>query len=190
VALRLDPDSYEVNKSAARLNFRKRNIEDAARYFERATELMETDFNSPLMLMTCYRALDKPQDTQRAARIALARSEKTLAQDQNNGAAIASGADALALLGEKERATDWINRALLIDPDNMNMRYNFACTLVTQLKDFDTALEMLAPVFAKWNVGFLKHAKADPDLDDIRDDPRFKAMLAAAEARVAAEGSA
>lgn len=73
-----------------------------------------------------------------------------------------------------------------IDPDNMNMRYNFACTLVTQLRDVDAALSMLGPVFARWNVGFLKHAQVDPDLDAIRDDPRFKAMLAAAEARVAA----
>jgi adenylate cyclase len=123
----------------------------------------------------------------RVARIALSRAEKTLSQDQNNGAAVASGADALAALGEKERASDWITRALLIDPDNMNMRYNFACTLVTQLRDFDAALAMLGPVFARWNVGFLKHAQVDPDLDAIRDDPRFKAMLAAAEVRVAAK---
>ncbi len=188
VALKLDPESYEVNKSAARLSFRQRAVEDAARYFEKATALMETDFNSPLMLMTCYRALGNTGDMVRVARVALARAEKTLTQDQNNGAAVASGADALAALGEKERASDWITRALLIDPDNMNMRYNFACTLVTQLQDFDAALDMLGPVFARWNVGFLKHAKVDPDLDRIRDDPRFKAMLAAAEARVAADG--
>jgi adenylate cyclase len=186
-ALRLDAESYEVNKSAARLSFRQRAVEDAARYFEKATALMETDFNSPLMLMTCYRAQGNSNDMLRVARIALSRAEKTLSQDQNNGAAVASGADALAALGEKERASDWITRALLIDPDNMNMRYNFACTLVTQLRDFDAALAMLGPVFARWNVGFLKHAQVDPDLDAIRDDPRFKAMLAAAEVRVAAK---
>jgi hypothetical protein len=31
------------------------------------------------------------------------------------------------------------------------------------------------------------HVKVDPDLDSLRDDARFKAMVAAAEARVARE---
>ena len=56
--------------------------------------------------------------------IALARAEKILAQDSNNGAAIGYGVVALAGLRETERAREWINRALLIEPDNMNMRYN------------------------------------------------------------------
>ena len=98
-----------------------------------------------------------------------------------------AGVDALAAQGDAVRAKDWMNRALLIDPDNLNMRYNFACTLITQLRDFDMALEMLGPVFAKWNSGFLKHAKVDPDLDALRDDPRYKTMLAEAEARLARE---
>ena len=106
---------------------------------------------------------------------------------------MAYGAVALAALGEAERAKEWMNRALLIDPDNMNARYNFACTLATYLKDPDAALELLGPVFETVATGFLNHAKADPDLDPLRDDPRFKAMIAAAEARLAAasgEGSA
>ncbi|MGD0144802.1 MAG: adenylate/guanylate cyclase domain-containing protein, partial [Rhizomicrobium sp.] len=190
VALRLDAESYEVNKSAARLSFRQRDMVDAARYFEKAAALMETDWNSALMLITCYNAIGDKDALVRAARLTLARAEKTLMLDQNNGAAMAAGTNALAVLGERDRAKDWVSRALLIDPDNMNMRYNFACVFVTQLKDTDSALEMLGPVFATWNTGFLKHAKADPDLDPIRDDPRFKAMLAAAEIRVAAEGEA
>jgi hypothetical protein len=31
---------------------------------------------------------------------------------------------------------------------------------------------------------FLPYAKADPDLDFLRDDPRYQAMVAAAEARL------
>jgi hypothetical protein len=43
---------------------------------------------------------------------------------------------------------------------------------------------MLEPSFAMFPPGLVKHAKVDPDLDPIRDEPRFKAMLAKAEARL------
>jgi adenylate cyclase len=186
IALRLDPESYEVNRSAAYLRFRQQRLDDAIRYYEKAMTLMETDLNSGSMLLTCYTAVGNSQAALRVAQITLSRTEKILAQDPNNAAAMAYGANALAELGESERAKDWIGRALLIDPDNMNARYNFACALTTHFKDKDAALELLRPVFAKLAIGFLNHAKADPDLDLLRDDPRFKAMVAAAEVRLAA----
>ena len=76
-------------------------------------------------------------------------------------------------------------RALLIDPDNMNMRYNFACAAAIDLKETESALELIAPFLATVSIDFLNHAKTDPDLDPLRNDPRFKAMIAAAEARLA-----
>ena len=36
------------------------------------------------------------------------------------------------------------------------------------------------------NTGQMLHVAADPDLDPLRDDPRFQAMLAEAQARIAA----
>jgi adenylate cyclase len=128
-ALALDPESYEAHRSAARLRFRQHRMEDAVRHYEKATALMETDVTSPAMLITCYESLGRKADAVQASQTVLARATKALAQDQNNGAILAYGAVALFTLGERDRAREWTDRAMLIEPDNMNMRYNFACGL-------------------------------------------------------------
>ena len=187
IALRLNPESYEVNRAAAYLRFRQQRLDEAIRYYQKSMALMETDFHSGSMLLTCYTAVRNSQAALRIARITLARVEQMLAQDPNNATAMGSGALALGVLGQGERAKEWINRALLIDPDNMNARYNFACSLTSLFKepDVDAALELLGPVFETLAAGFLDHTKVDPDLDPLREHPRFKAMVAAAEARLA-----
>jgi adenylate cyclase len=141
------------------------------------------------MLLTCYTALKNSEAAKRVARLTLSRTEKTLAQDPNNGTAMAYGAICLAALGESERAKDWIGRALLIDPDNMNARYNFACSMTNYLNEPDAAIELLGPVFESMAIAWLNHAKADPDLEPLRDDARFRAMVAAAETRLRASGA-
>jgi adenylate cyclase len=186
VALRLDPESYEVNRAAAYLRFRQQRLQDATRHFEKAQSLMETDVSSPNMLIGCYTALGDREAARRAAQVTLARAQKTLSQDPSNGAAMGFCCNALALLGQAESAKGWMSRALLIEPDNTNMRYNFACTLACQLSDKDGAIDLLGPLFERISIGLLNHAKADPDLDSVRDDPRFRAMVATAEARLAA----
>jgi adenylate cyclase len=186
IALRQDPESFEVNKAAALLHFGQRRYGDAISHWEKAITLMETDFASAGLLITCYTAIGNREAALNAAHITLDRAEKVLGQDRNNGAAMGHGSIALSVLGKTERAKDWMHRALLVDPDNMDMRYNFACALAIHLKETDAALDLLAPVFAGVSAGFINYAKIDPDLDFLRDDPRFKAMLAAADARLAA----
>jgi adenylate cyclase len=138
------------------------------------------------MLITCYTALGDRESLRRVAQITLERAQRTLAQDPSNGAAMAFCFNGLAALGQSESAKGWMSRALLIEPDNANMRYNFACALACQLRDADAAIELLAPLFERISIGLLNHAKADPDLDSLREIPRFQAMVAAAEARHAA----
>ena len=185
IALGLDVESYEVNRSAGRLHYQLQKYAEAARFYEKAVALMEADINSAAMLVSCYTAMDDAAAVHRTAELTLRRTEAILERDPNNSVVTAYSVDALAALGENERAKARMERALLIDPDNFNMRYNFACMLAVRLKDREAALEVLEPLFEIISGSFLGYAKADPDLESLQTDPRWQAMVAGAEARLA-----
>jgi len=84
-----------------------------------------------------------PENARRAALIALARAERILTQDQNNGAAMAMQSVRSPSSGGRTRPG--VDQSRAADrSDNMNMRYNFACSL-TVLKQTEAALELLGP---------------------------------------------
>ena len=184
-AFRLDPESWEVNREAARLTFRQGRIGEAIPYFEKAASLMQNDWHNPLMLITCYQGVGDAAGLQKAALLTVERAESAIAKDPSNASALAAGANALAILGESHRARDWIDRALLLEPDNLMMRYNLACALAAHLKDNDRAVDVLQPYFEGMpSPTPIKHLGVDPDLDSVRNDPRFKSMLAATKQRL------
>ena len=185
IALRLDPESWEVNREAARLIFREGRIADAIPFFEKASSLMDADWHNPSMLVCCFHGTGDADQLRRAAQMTLERTEKAIAKDPASAPALAAGANALAALGEDQRAKDWINRALLLDPDNILMRYNLACSLAQELKDYDRAIEVIEPYFGRTvSATQIRHADSDPDLDGIRNDPRFKQMVSGAKDRL------
>jgi adenylate cyclase len=188
-ALRLDADSADVHREAGRLAMHQRRLRDAAAHFEKSFELVETDISSGGMLITCYTALGDAAGLRRIAQRTLERAERAVAKDADNGSAMAAMFSALLTLGETERAREWARRAVLIDPDNLGMRYNLACDLVVSIREFDMALDMLRPVCLSGGREQIAWLKSDPDMDPLRDDPRFKALIEDAERRLAAVGA-
>jgi adenylate cyclase len=165
--------------------FRHGHIREAVPFFAKAASLMDMDFNDPAMLVTCFNALGDKAEAQKAAKTTLDRAERTIAKDPTNCSALAMGASALTAFGERDRALDWVGRALLLDPDNLMVRYNLACALALELDDPEGAIEAIGPFFAKVTSNTLiRHSEADPDLEPIRDDPRFRDMLASAKQRL------
>ena len=76
----------------------------------------------------------------------------------------------------------------LVVSENLSMRYNFACALIMQFDDHDAALDALQPYFDLVRSPIhVKHLEADPDMDALRDDPRFKEMVAKTRERLGME---
>jgi len=184
-ALAGNPDSWEVNREAARMLFREGRTAESIPYFEKASALVSSDYYNPALLMCCYEATGNLDGRNRAAKLSFERAERALATEPTNGSAIANGAYALAVLGEVDRSREWIERGLLLDPDNLAMRYNLACTLTVALHDDEAALDVLQHYFEIVNTAAqVKHTEADPDFVRIRETSRFQAMLAATKNRL------
>ena len=184
-ALRGNPESWEVNREAARMLFREGRIAESIPYFEKASAQVTSDYYNPALLMCCYEAIGDTEGRKRAAKLAFERAERALAAEPTNGSAIANGAYSLAVLGEDDRAREWIERGLLLDPENLAMRYNLACVLTVVLHDDEAALDVIQPYFERVNTAQqIKHTEADPDFIRIRDKPRFQEMLAATKTRL------
>jgi adenylate cyclase len=185
IALDLAPDLWEANNEAALLYYWGNRFPEAAHYYENCARLIEGDRHSLEMLMSIYAALDDTVRLRSAAERLLEASETAIAENPNQAAPFGSGSNALAMLGDIDRAKEWIDRALLIEPDNLNIRYNFVCTLLRSADNVEVALDHLDYVFARSVGSIVRRADLDPDLEPVRDHPRFKKIYAAAMERIA-----
>jgi adenylate cyclase len=159
-------------------------MEESIACYAKAAALAEADYLSAGMMMVGYQVLGEAGKSVEAALMTRERTEKVIAVEPDNGSAMGYLVTSLIILGEVDSAKAWMQRALLLDPDNMKMRYNFCCDLVL-LEEHEAALDMLAPIVQSMTREHLNWMNADPDLDPIRETARFRAILAEAEAVVA-----
>ena len=148
---------------------------------------MESDVHAWARLVTLYHALGNVPAKKVAAESTIEQAEKVLASDPRNGSALSFGAGAYAAIGQLDRAREWGERAALLDPDNLSMRYNFACALAAFGADKEGALRQLERSLTNAGAFHVTMVEADPDLDSLRYDPRFRAMIDRAKKRLGIE---
>jgi adenylate cyclase len=185
-ALELGPDDFRTHIARAHMYFNDGRMREAADFYERATELSDTTCVAPGLLASICTSLGEHERARRAAQQGVARAEKIITREPDNCTTMSWLVAGLTILGETDRAREWMNRALILEPENVNMRYNFACCIAVDPNQHEQALELLEASFTQSDDSQIKWMKADPDLNPLRHYPRFKEMMAAAEARVAA----
>ena len=183
-ALQLDPNHFEANLFCARRWARFGEFERALPYFMRATEVQPDDCQAPFLLDQALRALGRKEEGLSYADMGLKRAEEALRKFPESSRPAQLGATTLASMGEFDEAKLWMERALSIDPDDPHIGYNAAC-MWALIGDFDRAfdyLERWANHSGMENRDWMLH---DPDLDRIRDHPRYSRFLEMLNARIA-----
>jgi Flp pilus assembly protein TadD len=122
-----------------------------------------------------YHGLGRPNEAAATERRALQLVEKHIDSHPDDPRALYLGAGIIARLGEQTRSYEWARRALAIDPEETSILYNVACVYALLGRTQD-ALNCLEKVM-EHGTFYKNWAAKDSDLDSVRSDPRFQALL-------------
>ena len=180
-AMRLNPRLWETAFFYARCKFAQGDMEGAAALFRKAAELDPGDYSSVILLSTCLRGLGRWDEELEACRRGLERIEQSLKVKPNDARALYLGAGAQLKLNNRELSAAWAQRALDVDPEESTTLYNIAC-VYSLMGERDRALEVLEKVVKK-GFGSKDWFENDPDFASLREEPRFRQILAELAAR-------
>jgi serine/threonine protein kinase/tetratricopeptide (TPR) repeat protein len=174
-AIRLDPKLYEAYYFYARTAFQSGNLTKAAQLYEQASQLNPDDYQAVSLLVSVYHGLGREAEAEATERRALQLTEKHIEIHPDDPRALYLGATILVRTGDHAKGLEWAARALAIDPDESSILYNVACVYAL-LGRTEEALVCLKKV-TEQGTFYKNWAAKDSDLDSLRNDPRFHALL-------------
>jgi serine/threonine protein kinase len=173
-AMELDPKQYEARYFYARTCFQQGRFEQAAQLFEAAAQARE-DYQSRFFAAQSYAAMGREAEAESAYRRAMDVATQHLELNPDDPRAATMVAVSYCRLGEPEKGLEWAERATAIDPEDAGVRYNVAC-LYSLEGETEKAVACLEEAVERGfgNASWIEH---DPDLDPVRDHPRFAVLL-------------
>jgi serine/threonine protein kinase/Flp pilus assembly protein TadD len=172
-AMRMDPGQTQTAYLYGRACFQRGELAQAARLFEKACRGRDHHEACYFAAQT-YTALGNNDAALGAYRLALRAVEKHVQLNPDDARAFTIGAVSLCRLGERQAGLEWAERSIAIDPNDAGIQYNVACLFALEGEKTRAIQSLEAAVRA----GFAHRdwVEKDPDLDSVRDDPRFKEL--------------
>jgi adenylate cyclase len=149
---------------------------EAARAYEKASEVDRNSYTAVAMLWDCRKTLGDEAGAQRLTGELLARIEKAVQLYPDDAAAYALGCHALHYLGLKERALEWAERAIAIDPEDNLSHYNVACFL-SAIGAVEKAIDTLEYCVPRLTLQQLHWMAQDVDMNPLRDHSRYQTLI-------------
>jgi len=173
-AIALNPLLFQARYFHARACFQDGRMEEAAAEFREAARIRE-DYQAAFLAAQSLEALGRTDEARVGLTEALRVVEKHMELNPDDPRAATMRAVSLFRLGRPQEGLRWAGTALEIDPNDAGVRYNVACLYSLEGRT-DDAIRCLTEAVDR---GF--HNKEwfenDPDLDPIRDDPRFRRLI-------------
>ena len=174
-AIKEDPTLFEAYYLYGRALFESGDVEKAVKMFEKAQAARPDDFESRVLWAQALTELGSRDEARRANEVAVESIEKHLELNPDEARAYSLGASVLIRLGQTDRSKQWTQQAMTLAPNDPLVLYNAACNFAL-LGETNHALDRLeSAIEAGVSVGdWIKH---DPDVDSLRDHPRFQAIM-------------
>jgi adenylate cyclase len=174
-ALSLDPSSYEANYFYARDLFSAGRAGQAVAYYEAAERLRPDEYQPPCMLAGALYALGRRDQADIAAARAIRVIDARLAERPDDVRALHLGAVLAGRSGKRERALQYVDRAMKLRPHEFATDYNVACAYaVLEMREEALAALDRALQHGRGDLGWIEH---DPDFEGLRGEPRFEAIV-------------
>jgi serine/threonine protein kinase/Flp pilus assembly protein TadD len=174
-AMKLEPKLFEAAYWYGMGLMAEGRFEDAIKMFERASMLRPEDYQSSHFTGQAYKSLGNHEEKERHLRKGLQLMEGSLELNPDDARAANLAAGVYASLGEEEPAIRFAERSLAIDPEDPMLLYNVAC-MYSGIGRHEQAISCLERAVDK-GFGHREWIDNDPDLDPIRNTPRYQAIV-------------
>ncbi|HET9294559.1 MAG TPA: protein kinase [Gemmatimonadales bacterium] len=174
-AIGLNPNLFEAHYFFARALNQQGKYEQAVEQYREASRVRPDDYQSAYLIGSPLRHLGREEEAKATMRTASVAVEHHLELNPDDARALCLGAAGLMQLGRPEKALEWASRAFALDPEDSGVLYNVACvySLGGRLHDAMSCLEQAV----KNGFGHREWLENDTDLDPLRKEPRFEALL-------------
>jgi adenylate cyclase len=174
--IELGPGSRDAHYAFGRFLFAQKRFPESARAFQEAARINPDDYDSLTLLSMPYERMGEEPKAREARKLSLEASERVLKNEPDDVRALYMSGNNLIRFGEKAKGIARLAQAVALRPSDYGVLYNAACGY-TFAGEYDHAIDLIERAVGTGR-GFRAWFENDPDLDPLRNNPRFQQIVA------------